>query len=128
MNTYPITGNDIVYFLSELLNDILHLDEANIISILVRITLVIVLTNLFVRLIKALFRIFWETFGGIFKWFFSMITFPYRTLKKAITKWRRNKKWKEEQKKQETFEAQKIQEEQEKLKREEEAFERIMKQ
>lgn len=125
---YSVTGNDIVNFLSELLHDISHLDEANIISILIRITLVIVLTHFFVRLIKALFRILWETFGGIFKWVFSVVVFPYKVTKKEIGKWKRKKKWEKEQKQRDVFEAQKKEEEQERLRHEKEIFEQIMKQ
>lgn len=90
------TGNDVITFLSELINDLFHLGDADIISVLVRLGLAVFGFALIATFLKVVFRLFWDTFGNVFRWVGRVLSSPYRLpkrwLKNAHNK-RQRKQW-----------------------------------
>lgn len=94
-----MTGSDISYFLSDLLNDLLNLGSADLFSIAFRLVVVLMGLVVVAVLVKFLARIFWDVFGGIFKGFWWVLSTPHRLpqewIRQAKAK-KQRKQWKEQ--------------------------------
>ena len=125
------TGEDILEFLRELLIDIQNLSDADIISVLFRITLVVIGIAVLTAFTKFLYGILQDTLKKPVNLILIFLTAPYRVPASVFRSWRRNKRFNQEQKLREeqemAFQIQRDQEKKLQEQREAEAFERIMK-
>ncbi len=94
-----MTGSDVSDFLLELLDDILNIGEADLFSIALRIAVVVIGLILVAVFVKLLARMFWDVFGGLFRWLGWMLSSPYRVPQKWLrkAKYRRERKHREKE-------------------------------
>jgi sensor histidine kinase YesM len=124
------TGLDLWYFVTDIFADFQDLANADLLSLGVRVLVLFFGVVLFISLLKTLWRVFWDMFGGVFRWLVRLITAPYRLPRDFIRNRWRNYKAKKARKRYEKQQAiaqkKREQEEAERAKREAEIFERIM--
>ena len=92
------TGEDILEFLRELLIDIQNLSDADIISVLFRITLVVIGIAVLTAFTKFLYGILQDTLKKPVNLILIFLTAPYRVPASVFRSWRRNKRFNQEQK------------------------------
>ena len=126
-----ISFNDIRSFFFDILEDFQDLGNADLFGLGFRVVLLFFGVIVFVLFLKFLWRVFWDVFGGVFRFAWWIISYPYVAPRDAWRRYSRKRRYQKQAKQDERQrEAQRLQwerEKQEKEQREAEIFERIMK-
>lgn len=125
------SGSDLLRYLTDILEDFQNLGSTDLVGLGVRVVVLFFGAVFFVLLVKFLWRVFWDTFGGLFRWLWRMVSAPvvvpwfhwkqYRSRKQYRKQMAEQHKAHEQKRQQERAEAEA------KARREAEIFERIMK-